>query len=333
MDNITHTLTAVMMSKAGLNRWCPRATAVAVIAANAPDVDFVSAFAGDLGILSYHRGETHSVLWMPVVALLPLVLMLVFARKGMRWVRAYMVSLLVVATHIMLDATNIYGVRLFAPISDEWFHLDIASVIDLLIITIMLLGAGWLLLSRIVSSEMGARAPGGLGIAIFVLTVLLVVNMGRYVMHQRAIGVLEARLYAGAAPVRVAAFPQVASPFRWRGLVETGNAYMIFDMDLLRDQFNPEGGRSLLKSQASGSIEAARETDAFQRFLQFSKYPLWRVTPMDEPSGAAQVQVMDLRFGLPGEDRFAATAMVDRNNKVLRSWFQYSPPGVRPRIR
>ena len=39
MDNLTHSLTGLMLSRAGLNRFYPRATLVLVIAANIPDID------------------------------------------------------------------------------------------------------------------------------------------------------------------------------------------------------------------------------------------------------------------------------------------------------
>ena len=39
MDNITHSLTGLMLSRAGLNRISPEATWVLLLAANAPDID------------------------------------------------------------------------------------------------------------------------------------------------------------------------------------------------------------------------------------------------------------------------------------------------------
>lgn len=332
MDSVTHSLTGLMMSRAGLNRWCPRATAVVLIAVNIPDVDFAAALGGDLGLLEFRRGPTHGLLWMPAMALAPLAVMLLVARKGMRWWRAYVVSLLGLASHYVLDWTNIYGARFLAPVSEQWFRLEITGVIDLWIWLILFLAAAWLLLSRLVSSEIGARAATGRAIAIFALVALLVFCFGRYVLHERAVNVLEARLYSGAAPRRTAAFPHFASPFRWTGLVETDAAYLMFDMDLLQERFDPAGGRTYYKAQPSEAIEAARQTVPFQRFLRFSEYPLWGVMPMDEPEGAVRVQVTDPRFSLPGEDRFVATAVVDNNYQVLRSWFQFEPPAA-PRLR
>ena len=70
MDNITHTLTGVMLSRAGLNRLSPHATLLLVVGANAPDLDVVSAIAGSSAYLQYHRGPSHSLVAIPVLALL-----------------------------------------------------------------------------------------------------------------------------------------------------------------------------------------------------------------------------------------------------------------------
>jgi len=60
---------------------------------------------------------------------------------------------------------------------------------------------------------------------------------------------------------------------------------------------------------------------------------LWRVVPAADPEGAERVELLDLRFGYPGEERFVATAIVDRAGRVLRSWFQFDPPGSGHRLR
>ena len=41
MDNLTHTLTGVLLARAGLNRLTPRAMLIVIIAANVPDFDVV----------------------------------------------------------------------------------------------------------------------------------------------------------------------------------------------------------------------------------------------------------------------------------------------------
>jgi inner membrane protein len=332
MDNITHTLTGLMMSKAGLNRWCPRATPVLLMAANAPDVDVVSGFGGALNYLDHHRGLTHSVTMIPVIALLPLLVMLVFARKGMAWKRAYAISLAGVASHVALDWTNIYGVRLLTPFSGHWFRLDITSVVDLWIWAVLLLASAWLLLSRMVSSEIGARASSGRAVALLALAFFPVYEFGRFVLHERAMAELDSRVYEGVAPRRIAALPSFVNPLHWTGLVETDTFYMLHSIDL-RNEFDPAAGRIYYKPLDSPELEAARQTSTFERFLRFSQFPFFQVTPTDEPEEGFRVEALDLRFGLPGEGRFMVTAILNRKMHVLRSWYQFDPPGGGSRFR
>ena len=69
MDNLTHTLTGLFLSRIGLNRWTPGASAILMLAANAPDIDVVSAAGGSLNYLHYHRHLTHSLAAMPLMAI------------------------------------------------------------------------------------------------------------------------------------------------------------------------------------------------------------------------------------------------------------------------
>jgi len=70
MDNLTHTLTALALSQAGLNRKTRFATLALVVGANLPDLDLLSRLGGSLAYLKYHRGITHSILGVTILAAL-----------------------------------------------------------------------------------------------------------------------------------------------------------------------------------------------------------------------------------------------------------------------
>ena len=69
MDNLTHTLTGVLLARAGLRRVVPGATAVLVVASNLPDADVVAALLGSLTYLEYHRHLTHALVVAPLLGL------------------------------------------------------------------------------------------------------------------------------------------------------------------------------------------------------------------------------------------------------------------------
>jgi len=319
MDNITHTLTAVLLSRAGLNRVSPHATVLLVLAANAADLDVATLLAGPAAYLRYHRGPLHSLVSMPFLALLVVAVARLVLRKKFSWPRAYLVSLVGVASNPLLDCLNPYGVRLLWPFSEQWFSANLVSIFDAWILLLLLLAlfTPWLL--GLVSSEIGAKKGTGQGMALFVLSLITLYGFGRYVTHTRAVAVLDSRLYQGQAPLRVAAFPTPANPFRWTGVVEGRDFMQIYPDLSLGEEFDPSQGDLFYKPDPRTEIEAARVTDSFQAFLAFSQWPLWRVTPGSQPEQSTQVEVLDLRFGTPQNPHFVATALFDSSGRLLSS--------------
>jgi inner membrane protein len=139
MDNLTHTLVGLAAAKAGLERLSPGATAVCLLAANAPDADIVAAFGGSWFYLKHHRGITHSIVGTLAIALLIPLFYYAGDRLLAHWRgRAAQVrlpglliaSLLLSASHPLMDWTNNYGVRPLLPWSGQWFYGDLVYIVD-----------------------------------------------------------------------------------------------------------------------------------------------------------------------------------------------------------
>jgi inner membrane protein len=332
VDNLTHSLTGLALSRAGLDRLTPRAAWILLLAANAPDIDVVSAFGGSLNYLHYHRHLTHSLVALPLLPLLCVLVVRLVSRKPVNWVGAYVIAFIGVASHLVLDLTNTYGGRVLLPFSAQWLHWDITNVIDLWIWGVLFISISAPALARLVNAEIGAAAQGRggarRGFAIFALSFLALYEGARSVAHARAVSTLESRVYSGAAPSRVAALPGPVSLFTWRGIAETPDMVSVVNVNLL-GEFDPATGRTFYKPEPSPAIEAARRTPVFEEFLRFSQYPFWQVTPAEQAEGGTRVEAMDLRFGDPRTPGFVATAIVDANQRVIRAWFQFG--AARPR--
>ena len=139
MDNLTHSLVGLTAAKAGLEKLSPGATALCVLAANAPDADILALFGGRWFYLHHHRGITHSILGTVALAFaLPLIfyvvdLLISRIRKRPATVRLrglLLASLIVTATHPLLDWTNNYGVRFLLPWNSGWFYGDLVFIMD-----------------------------------------------------------------------------------------------------------------------------------------------------------------------------------------------------------
>lgn len=140
MDNLTHALAGAALSRAGLDRTTPLATATLVVAANAPDVDVLAYARGEYFALAFRRGITHG---LPAMAVLPaLVAGAVLAWD--RWVRrrrspgaaaarpgaVLALSYLGALTHPVLDWMNTYGMRWWLPFDGTWTYGDALFIID-----------------------------------------------------------------------------------------------------------------------------------------------------------------------------------------------------------
>ena len=140
MDNLTHSLVGLAAAKAGLERWSPGTTSLCIFAANAPDSDIVFLLFGDRwDFLQHHRGITHSIVGTLCLALLiPLIFYVIDlalsslsgrARK-IRLGGLIVASLIVSATHPILDWTNNYGIRFLLPWNPKWFYGDLVFIVD-----------------------------------------------------------------------------------------------------------------------------------------------------------------------------------------------------------
>ncbi len=139
MDNLTHSLVGLAAAKAGLERASPYATAMCLVAANAPDADLVTLLAGRWVYLEYHRGITHSIIGTFALAVVLPALVYggerLLARLRRRTPRArfrglLLASLILSASHPLLDWTNSYGVRPLLPWNQRWYYGDLVFILD-----------------------------------------------------------------------------------------------------------------------------------------------------------------------------------------------------------
>ena len=234
------------------------------------------------------------------------------------WAAAWGISMIGVASHLLLDWTNTYGIRLLFPFSSQWFHLDLINLFDLFVWAVLLLG--WLgpMVGKLVSGEIGAQAGTGRGMAIFALSFFLIYDFGRFLSHQRAIEILNSRVYRDGPPFRAAAFPTGAvNPLEWQGLDRAARVCDALPVNVLKE-FDPTAGAPSSRPPPSPAIEAAAK---LARWRCSAVCPISSVvghaawTLSGNPKGARDVELTDWRFP------FSAQALVDSSNRVISSSF------------
>ena len=336
MDPLTHMLTGACMSRAGLNRKTSLATLTLVVSAEFSDIDFLAYFGGPVFGFAHHRGITHTFLGLPVMAGLALGLVWLLHRLLVRWGRPrktpprwgvlYAYACLGALSHILLDFTNNYGVRPFAPFSPRWFSWDIVSIVEPLLLLPLLAGLTVPSLFRLIQEEVGAHRTAfrGRGGAIFALTCMLVLWGLRDFEHRRAVAALEARLYHDAEPIRVAAYPYDTNPFLWYGVVETEDTFETMHVDSLAPEVDPRGrARVHYKPDETPASLAAKKSYLGRVYLDWAQYPMFEVEQRDSGETRYLVRFYDLRYDYPERRSRVLNASVelDENLRVLAAHF------------
>jgi inner membrane protein len=140
MDNLTHSLVGAALAHAALraDASVPRRRlflAAGVLAANLPDADllYVGITPPPLGYLLHHRGHTHTFLGLlgQGVALAALVrLVPPLRRLAGGGARLWALIASALASHILLDAGNSYGVHPFHPFDSRWYYGDAVFILE-----------------------------------------------------------------------------------------------------------------------------------------------------------------------------------------------------------
>ena len=104
---------------------------VGCLAGLAPDLDiFIRSASDPLLKLEYHRQFTHSIIFIPIGALIVTLFSRILFRKYLSWFETYLFSFFGYATHGLLDACTSYGTQLLWPFSDERISWNYISVVD-----------------------------------------------------------------------------------------------------------------------------------------------------------------------------------------------------------
>ncbi len=332
MDNLTHTLTAVAISHTGLNRKTRFATLIVILAANAPDLDILTGFRDSATYLKYHRGITHSLLGVIVLAFILWGCIYWVGKRvrpkprlplNARWLM--LAALLGTGSHLLLDFTNSYGVRPFLPFSGRWYAWDIMYIFDPLLLLLLVLGLGvpWLL--RLISEEVGARKPNLARGAIFALSAMVALWGVRAFAHSRALSILDSRTYSEQNPQRLDAFPSPGNPLAWTGVVETDAALSVLSVNALNSDQPPEEVRSFKKPEASAALEAAMRTRTGRIFMDFARFPWGEVEASED---GFLVSLRDLRFyrGMARSRGFVVDVELDKDLRVRSESFSFNAP-------
>ena len=324
MEPVTHFLTGACLGRAGLNRKPALATITLTLAAESPDIDILWYFKGSTVGFAHHRGFTHTFLGIPVMAAFTIgVVWLVrwlflkirkgrglqsrFPRPPIRWWLLYVYACIALLSHLLLDFTNNYGLRPFAPFNPTWYAWSIVFIVEPVLLAALTIGLIMPPLFGLISSEVGARqkAPRGRGWAIFALLMMVATWGVRDYEHRRALAAMDAVDYHGEQAIRKMASPYMITLFRWSGVVETRDYLETVPVDSLTPEVDPQNKSVLYYKPPESEVTlAAKKTLLGRVYLDWAMYPYVETEKLQPPEQGTVVRFSDLRF-----------AYVERNSK------------------
>lgn len=198
------------------------------IAGTLPDLDVFIDYGNDLANMVNHRGESHSLFYLTLFspALAALAWRIHARAHFQHW---WLMMWLVLITHVLLDASTVYGTRLGLPFTNHAFGTGSVFIIDPLYTLPLLLGLVWALFGR---AEHAGRA-NAIGLAVSTL------YLGWSLVAQAHVTQLAYRSMPANVPAdaRVLVTPSPLNTILWRVVIHDGKQYH-------------EGFYSLLDAQA-----------------------------------------------------------------------------------
>jgi inner membrane protein len=283
--------------------------AAGFFACAAPDLDFVVSFVGPVEYLANHRGVTHSLVLLPLWALVVSWVLAKILREPRGGRALYGVTALGLALHIAGDVITSYGTMILAPFSDWRSQIGTTFIIDLWfsgIIAVGLAASAVLYRSRWPAVAASAVLVGYVGF--------------QYLQKERALdfGKRYARAH-GMTGATVAVHPRPVSPFNWTVFVSDADAHHFTHVNLMRKEprvYRPGDGFIAMLDSVYEPLSSAR-WETRTRYGEGAARALareaWNSPAMmvyrwfaDQPAfdgvsaGSTCVWFIDLRFYTPG---------------------------------
>jgi inner membrane protein len=332
MDPITHFMTGAVLSRTGFNRKAAYAAAAMTIAAGFPDIDVLWLLKGPVAAFEHHRGFTHTFLGVPFEAAIITGAFWLFHRWNIsrqksrdthswkarnaapiHWPLLYLFTLIALLSHILLDYTNNYGVRPFAPFNPRWYSASIVFIVEPVITFLLVSALVAPILFGLIGSEVGARRQPfrGRGWAIAALIAIVALWTLRFVERQKALQLAQSADYNNATVLSVYAGPHPLNPFRWHTIAETPLTYQLGTANTLTNTLSTNiQADTFYKPPTTLATLVAKRSWLGRIYLDWSPQPLVTDTGVT-PDNLTAVTFRDLRF------MYNTTILSDRKNPPL----------------
>lgn len=298
MDNLTHTLAGLAISRLGFDRRVNGATLTLALASNLPDLDIVSGFWGRASYLEHHRAISHAFPASPFLAAALAALLVRWPGSQKRFVPTFLLAWLGVVLHIVADLWTSYGTRVFLPFDATWYSLDWIFIVDPLLMVLLFVGSFGAWSNRRPRLDRWAMAA---------VVLYIGVRAGAHGMAQG-----QAQSLAGSEFTLVRAMPDPFNLNRWRFIASSDATF--------ETGYVPAYGTSRSKVTFPRlppndlARRVAKESHDARVFLDFSAFPRFESRKEED---LTVLIWRDLRFADRRADGFLCEVKVDREGRIV----------------
>lgn len=270
------------------------------LGAMSPDVDIVTKLKGDYVYLKYHRGVSHSIPALFILAgAITLGLSIFF--QEFNFSRVFLWTLIGCFSHTFFDVLNSYGTKLFMPFSKKKSMVGILMLYDpvvtILCILLIFVGENTLIFNAGV-----------------ILSFILYIIVRLYMKHYASALINE--MYSKNFDIHeISVLPSLMAFHKWDFIVNTEEYHLVGQVNIITRCVSE---RKRLKKSDDRFKEMFDETNIGRYFKDFT--PIYHIVQF-EHMDTIILKSIDLRYYLNNNFMHHATAIYDKDNNVIESFF------------
>jgi inner membrane protein len=148
MDSLTHIVLGAAIGEVTLGKKIgSKALLYGALLGTIPDLDvFITPFLNPVSSLFFHRGISHSLLFMVLLApIAGWILSKIEKRHSIELKKWILFSFFPLITHIIIDCFNTYGTGIFEPFSNIRIAYDTMAIIDFIFLAPLFIAVIWVM--------------------------------------------------------------------------------------------------------------------------------------------------------------------------------------------
>ncbi len=270
------------------------------IGAMIPDIDVIARIKGDYVYLKHHRGISHSIPSLIILAVIITKSMSYFF-ADFNFFQVFLWTFIGCLSHTLFDILNSYGAKLLMPFSRKKAMVGILMLYDPVITVLCLL--------LILENQKSIFFYG-----VIVLIFALYLETRRF-MKKKARKTIEEYYRHGYKIIDISVLPALMAFYKWDFVVSTNSYNIVGQINSFNKKITE---RKKFKRSDQEALQLFQNTKIGRYFEEFT--PIYHVARFEQ-MGKTILKCTDLRYYLRNNFMHHATVIYDRDQNIVKSFF------------